>query len=129
MDADVFISYARKDRDYADAIATALKAAGLRVWWDADLLPGLSFERQIMEALNKAPIVVALLSPGSIQSSWVNAEIRFAIEDRLIVAPVLVDGLRPEQLPADLAKTQALILDDARRKTPQGRLRSGSRRY
>ncbi len=69
-----------------------------------------------MEALNKAPIVVALLSPGSIQSSWVNAEIRFAIEDRLIVAPVLVDGLRPEQLPADLAKTQALILDDARQK-------------
>jgi predicted nucleotide-binding protein len=116
MSADVFISYARVDRDYADVIAMALKTAGLRVWWDANLLPGLSFERQILEALHHAPIVVAVLSPNSIQSAWVGREIQFALDDRLIVVPVLAGGLRPEQLPAGVSEIQSLILDETRLK-------------
>jgi predicted nucleotide-binding protein len=116
MDADVFITYAREDRVYADAIAMALQARGLRVWWDANLLPGLPFEQQILETLRKAPIVVAVLSPTSIRSEWVGAEIQYAMEDRLLVVPILVGGLQPERLPPRLAPIQALILDESRAK-------------
>jgi predicted nucleotide-binding protein len=116
MNADVFISYRREDRDYANAIALALKSAGLKVWWDADLLPGQPWAQQIRSALGGAPIVLGVLSPHSVKSEWVLRELEYAKDDNLIVAPVLVGGLQPEQLPANLAKTQALILDDARPK-------------
>ena len=38
--ADVFISYARGDRSFAQAMATELAAAGFSVWWDRELSAG-----------------------------------------------------------------------------------------
>ena len=35
--ADVFISYARSDEAVARRLAKTLEAAGIDVWWDADL--------------------------------------------------------------------------------------------
>lgn len=45
--ADVFISYARADRDAAVAIAAGLQARGLSAWWDSDLSGGENFSRRI----------------------------------------------------------------------------------
>jgi hypothetical protein len=40
---DVFISYAREDRSTAQALAGALSAAGLNVWWDRQIIGGQDF--------------------------------------------------------------------------------------
>jgi hypothetical protein len=77
--ADVFISYARRDRPHAERLAHALETAGFTVWWDVDdLHSGLSFNRAIQQALESAQRVVVLWSRASIQSDYVEAEAYWA---------------------------------------------------
>ena len=45
--ADIFLSYAREDRQKAESIARVLRDAGWSVWWDRSILPGSSFEQVI----------------------------------------------------------------------------------
>jgi hypothetical protein len=52
--ADVFISYARPDREMARSLAAALIARGYQVWWDFELLGGEEFRDAIMEELQAA---------------------------------------------------------------------------
>lgn len=74
--ADVFISYAREDRDQAERLARALGAEGLQVWWDEESLHsgGESFSHSIDKALKDARCVLVLWSHHSIASDWVDAE-------------------------------------------------------
>lgn len=37
--ADIFISYAREDRDTAQCVATLFEERLLTVWWDTELVP------------------------------------------------------------------------------------------
>ena len=64
MSTDVFLSYARTDRDTAALVASALEGVGLSVWWDAKLLPGESFDEQIQQAVAQAKVIIGLLSPN-----------------------------------------------------------------
>ena len=43
---DVFISYARNDRNEVRYIAHALTAEGFSVWWDPEIKPGKKLERR-----------------------------------------------------------------------------------
>jgi len=43
MDVDVFISYARPDRERIEALATVLASEGYAVWWDHDISGGAAF--------------------------------------------------------------------------------------
>ena len=75
MSADIFISYAATDRRFAETIVLALKANGLRIWWDADLLPGQAWDAQIQKALQSAKVVLGVLSPAALRSNWVMLEL------------------------------------------------------
>lgn len=107
---DVFISYAGGDFDTASALASGLAAAGIGVWWDADLLPDEAFEQQIQRVLADARLIVAVLSPDALASEWVRWELGQASRNGLHVALLLVDGVRPEQLPPPLHLLPALTL-------------------
>ncbi len=45
--ADVFISYAREDRQWVEQLARQLQAEGFSVWWDWDLLVGKRYRETI----------------------------------------------------------------------------------
>lgn len=87
--ADVFLSYARADEAVARRVAKGLEAAGLRVWWDADLPAHRSYSDVIQRNLEEAPAVVVLWSKGSASSQWVRAEADFARNsDKLVQAQI-----------------------------------------
>ena len=113
MSADIFISYARTDRKYADAIAMALEAAGLRIWWDAALLPGQAYDNQIRSVLQDVKVVLGVLSPTSLQSKWVMHELTYAHSNGVTIVPVLVGGAQFPDLPAPLSMLHGLVLDEA----------------
>ncbi len=85
--AEVFISYKREDKPFAEALANALAAQGVRVWWDVDLLPGDRFSDEITSVIKQAKLAVVLWSERSTTSHWVRAEARAALDqDKLLPA-------------------------------------------
>jgi len=92
--SDVFISYARKDRAWAERLKDALMTYGLDVWWDADLMAGGSFTRVIQDELDKTKSVIVLWSDDSVESKFVGDEASYARDlDKLV--PVTIDGAEP----------------------------------
>ena len=57
---DIFISYAREDRERTRTVASALQARGWSVWWDRDVKAGQAFDQAIEHELETAKSVVVL---------------------------------------------------------------------
>ncbi len=72
--ADVFVSYARGDQQWALTIAEHLIGAGFTVWWDTDLLPHTRFATVIEEQIHAAHAVLVIWSQAAAASQWVRAE-------------------------------------------------------
>ena len=92
--ADVFISYARADQSAARRVGNALQAAGLDVWWDADLPAHRAYSDVIEDKLKEARAVVVLWSAAAASSQWVRAEADFARSAGKLVQAQL-DGTLP----------------------------------
>ena len=91
--SDVFLSYAREDRESARRIAEAIESQGWSVWWDRKIVAGQAFDRTIEEQLESARAVVVLWSAHSVQSEWVRNEAGLASERELLV-PVLIEDVK-----------------------------------
>lgn len=84
-----FFSYSREDSEFALRLAEDLKAAGASVWLDQlDIAPGQRWARAVQEALNNAERVLVILSPSSAESTHVEDEVNYALEEHKAVIPV-----------------------------------------
>ncbi|MEX0309583.1 MAG: toll/interleukin-1 receptor domain-containing protein [Tateyamaria sp.] len=92
---DVFVSYKREDKDFARAVAEALTARGLQVWWDVDLLPGDRFADEIQSVIAQSKLTVVLWSERSVRSTWVRAEARIAMDASQLLPVRLDDAAIP----------------------------------
>jgi uncharacterized protein (TIGR03032 family) len=99
---DVFVSYAGPDRGLAAALVASLEAAQVGTWWDGKLSLDEPFEHQIQRVLAETKVIVAIVSPHALASEWVRWELSQASQNGLHVVPVLLNGVRPEQLPPPL---------------------------
>ena len=104
--ANVFISYSRRDRDRVVALASALEAEGLSVWWDPNLVPGRRFRQMIAEQLAAADCVVVVWTQASLESDWVQDEAEEARQREALI-PV---KLEPVIAPAGFRQLQAADL-------------------
>lgn len=89
--ADIFISYAREDRAFAERIARGLGALGLEVFWDTEIPPGQTWADYIEGKLTQCRAVIVLWSQHSTKSQWVREEARMGREKAKLI-PVLLDG-------------------------------------
>lgn len=71
---DIFISYAKEDKQIADTIAQALVKEGFSVWWDIEIPTGSTFDQVIEKAIKDSKCVIVLWSEYSIKSEWVHLE-------------------------------------------------------
>ena len=90
----VFVSYARADEAWAQAVIAALGAAGIPAWWDGLIPGGKTFSAQIADALENARAVVVLWSANSLESDWVKDEASVGREHHTLV-PISIDGSSP----------------------------------
>lgn len=92
---DIFLSYARQDRVSARIFAECLGEEGFRVWWDASLHSGETFDEVIEQRLRDAKAVVVLWSPRSVASRWVRAEATLADRRNKLVPAIIEACDRP----------------------------------
>lgn len=87
-----FISYPRKNADFALQLARELKAAGFNIWIDQlDIPAGARWDDEIQNALTNCGIFMVILTPASIMSENVKDEIGYAIDSRKRILPVLLE--------------------------------------
>jgi len=87
----VFISYSRKDINFARRLAADVEHAGFEVWWDvSDLKGGDDWVRFIPSAIEASQYFVVLLSPNAVQSEWVAKEYSYALRLRKKVVPAMI---------------------------------------
>ncbi|MEM8934893.1 MAG: toll/interleukin-1 receptor domain-containing protein [Pseudomonadota bacterium] len=84
---DIFISYAREDRDRVAPIARALIAQGYNIWWGPTLDP--AYRTEIEPQLKAAKCVFVIWSRHSANSRWVQEEAEFGLErNNLVLAEI-----------------------------------------
>lgn len=106
--ADVFLSYAREDRDRAAQMAQALEAAGLDVFWDNEIPPGTTWADFIEQKLAQCKALIVLWSQHSTTSQWVREEARMG-RDKGVLIPVMIDNSNP---PFGFGEVQSANLAD-----------------
>ena len=92
--SDIFISYAKEDREWVVSLADVLRQQGWTVWWDRSIPFGQSFQEVIEKELNEAQCVIVVWSRHSVGSGWVSAEADEA-RNRNIMVPVLINDVSP----------------------------------
>jgi len=100
----VFISYAKEDRDVARRLREALNEAGVNVWIDSvNLSPGCDWNLSIREAIHSSRYFLAVLSPNSVSKrGYVQRELKTAIDlldemppDEVFIIPVRTQPCEP----------------------------------
>ncbi len=69
--SDIFISYKREEREFAEQIVKALGEKGWPVWIDAEILPGEQYRQVTLKRLQTCKATIVIWTPASIESGWV----------------------------------------------------------
>jgi tetratricopeptide (TPR) repeat protein len=102
----VFISHASKDDEFVKTLRLALEAHRVPVWVDSrNLRGGVKLAPEISAAIEHARQFIVVLSPNTIDSSWVRREVEKALEvekqrtrEGYRVVPLMLPGIRPSDL-------------------------------
>jgi formylglycine-generating enzyme required for sulfatase activity len=88
--SQVFVSYSRKDLAFVERLAKDLQANGLDVWYDlSGLEVGQRWGSEIQKAIRKSQYFIAVMSPNSADSEWVEREFLYSSNLKLKVIPLL----------------------------------------
>jgi hypothetical protein len=88
----VFISYARVDKEFAEHLYHALADFELNVWMDQFKIgTGSKWDQEVQKALEESDTMLLLLSPASIKSDNVTDEWSFFIDKNRTIVPLLIE--------------------------------------
>lgn len=95
---DIFISYSRKDSEFARRLNDALQVQGKTTWFDQDSIASATdFQAEIRQGISGADNLVLILSPDSVASPYCRMELDYALELHKRVIPVLWRRILPEE--------------------------------
>ena len=114
MSADVFISYASKDRDRILDLVDRLDAAGVSVWIDQMSIEGATmWSQEIVAAIRSCKVLILAISSSSADSENVVKELALASEGRKRILPVYLESAEiPESMAYQLAGIQRVEFFD-----------------
>ena len=97
---ELFVSYSRKDTDFARHLTETLKAEGLESWVDwQDIPPSVDWMNEIKRGIEEANIFLFLVSPDSITSSICAEELAHGVLNGKRIIPVIVREIEVKSAP------------------------------
>ena len=93
----IFISYSRDDLSDVLPIYSRIRSEiGVEPWFDQKRIEsGSDFENVIIGAIDACDVLLLMVSENSLRSSYVEREVRYALDVRKRVCPVVIDGKEP----------------------------------
>jgi len=89
MSAEVFVSYARTDRERVMELVERMRSARIGVWIDEGGIHGASlWGQEIVDAIDASKVMILMISDSSITSDNVVKELSIASEDKKPILPV-----------------------------------------
>ena len=80
----IFISYSHQDKEFVDKLVQDLQNSGISIWADkVEIKLGDSFFDKISEGIDKMEYLAIVLSPDSVNSSWVKKEVEVAMNQEI----------------------------------------------
>lgn len=107
----VFISYCSEDGDFTESLSDKIGQAGFLAWKDVELRAGDDWRNKIDQAISDSFVLIAVMTPRSKNSEYVNYEWAFALGAGVTVVPILI-GLRESDLHPRLHPLQHLDFTD-----------------
>lgn len=96
--SDVFISYARINKDDIKPIGDQLKVDGYEPWADwEDIHYGTDWLKEIKAGIDSANTFAFFISPSSIESEHCRMEIDHAVENCKYILPILFEKISDEE--------------------------------
>lgn len=90
----IYISYSRRNADFAQRLVSDLETRGYTTWVDKDdLQQGDQWAKQIEAAIQGAEVFITLISTATINNRTVEREIALAQQARKPIIPVLVESV------------------------------------
>ena len=108
MSAEVFISYASKDRERILHLVERLESAGVSVWIDQMSIEGATmWSQEIVSAIRNCKVLILAISGNSADSKNVVKELALASEGHKNILPVYLESVEvPESMAYQLAGIQ-----------------------
>jgi tetratricopeptide (TPR) repeat protein len=93
----IFISYNHEDRSFVHRLVSDLKDRELLVWWDEwEIKVGDSIIQKVSDGISESAYLMAVLSPNSVKSEWVQREIgsvlmqQLSVDKNITILPLLL---------------------------------------
>lgn len=111
--AEVFISYAREDKDFVLRLHNALDDLGRKAWvdWD-DIPPTAEWMKEVKSAIMSSDSFVFVISPDSISSDVCQREIEHAIKHKKRLIPIVRRKVNNKEVPERLRKFNYIFFQD-----------------
>src|SRR5512141_809626 len=101
--AKVFISYSRKDIEFAKKLTGELQKSDLDFWIDWEgIPPTVDWWREIEKGIEEADVFLFLISPDSAKSKICGQEIDTAVKNGKRIIPIVVREIEWEDTPPQL---------------------------
>lgn len=102
--ADVFISYSRKNKDFATILNAELEKRTIDTWVDwSDIPGGKEWEQEIKEAIEKTNAFLFIVSEASLSSENCIKELTHAALNKKRLVPIVLPGTDKARIPKPLA--------------------------
>jgi hypothetical protein len=96
MSANIFISFAGQDLKVAFTLCKALESRGFKCWISSrDILPGENFQVAIVRAIRTAKMMLLVFTGNSNNSEEMTKELALASQHKLIVVPLRIEDVAP----------------------------------
>ncbi len=97
MAGEIFISYRRADRAWAQLLHGQLRAEGVEAWFDAQVGPGDDWRIATAKALQASRIFVLLFSSNAAKSTDIAKELAAAVHEKKLIIPVRLEDIAPRR--------------------------------